>query len=115
MAKRRKKTKAQRRAIANSNLVKARRARWKGHHKKVHRKLTKVQRRKVAMRNLKKAWHSHGKRPRSKRKGSKPSKAARRFISKKIGYLMKHEGYGRFQAEGIAYSMARRRGFRVPY
>lgn len=73
MARRRKKTKAQRRTIANRNLVKARRARWKGHRKHKHRKKTRAQRRAIAKRNLKKAWagtrkkHGHKKRKRAKR------------------------------------------------
>jgi len=56
MAKRRKLPKAQRRAIANENLAKARRLRWKGHHKKIKRKLSKAERYKIAMRNMRKAW-----------------------------------------------------------
>jgi hypothetical protein len=47
------------------------------------------------------------------RKKAKLSPKAARYVSRKIGILIK-EGRSRAQAVAIAYSMARKRGFKVP-
>lgn len=71
MAKKRKTSKAKKRAIANRNLRKARKARWKGHKKAVKKLLTKAQRRAVALRNLKKAHAARRGKRRGRRKGKR--------------------------------------------
>ena len=49
----------------------------------------------------------------SKSSGAKLSKKAREYISRKIKILM-DEGYPQKQAVAIAYSYARRKGYKVP-
>lgn len=44
----------------------------------------------------------------------KPTTEAREWISRKIKYLIEHEGKTPEQAAGQAYSMARQRGYKVP-
>lgn len=55
----------------------------------------------------------HTKRPRA-RKVRQLSLKARKWISRKIRFLVKKERRSQKQAAAIAYSMARKRGFKVP-
>ena len=48
-----------------------------------------------------------------RRKG-KISKKARHYIMKKVDILIHDEGYQPKQAVAIAYSKARRKGYRIP-
>ncbi len=50
----------------------------------------------------------------ARRRRSKTSPAARKYINKKIEILVHEEGYPQKQAVAVAYSMARKRGYKVP-